>query len=91
MNKNKKYIILAMLIFSLFLIISILNSLNVQFQTPIGNAFVVSIFYTPIVILLFVIGRDERLNANLRFAVKCIAWFICVCYVAGAAVTFFST
>ena len=85
-QKNKIYLILGIVISAFFSFVSVMNHYGVRFQSRLANVIGTFIFSAPIVILLFVVSKDDRINLNLRFLAKVVAWFICVCCLVGAII-----
>ncbi len=85
---KKSYKILLIIIGIEFLFIApLLNELNVQVQSWLGNAIGVFVSFLPIEILLYLLSKDEKLSALKRGITKIIFWSVMVCYVLGGVAT----
>lgn len=85
-KKNKIYLALVVVVSVFYSFVSVMNHYGIQLQSRIANILGIFIFSAPIIILLFVISRDDRINLNIRFVAKVVAWFICVCCLVGAVI-----
>jgi len=82
-QKNKIYLALGIVISAFFSFVSVMNHYGIRLQSWIANVLGSFIFSAPIVILLFEISGDNRINLNIRFVAKVVAWFICACCLGG--------
>ena len=82
---RKIYKVLLCIIFINLLIVSFMNNQNIRIQSWAENAIGVLVFFLPIQILLFVLGRDDRISNRKRKWTKMMFWFINICYLLGAA------
>ncbi len=81
---KKSYKILLIIIGIEFLFVApLLNELNVQVQSWLGNAIGVFVSFLPIEILLYLLSKDEKLSAFKRGFAKVTFWFIIFGYVAS--------
>lgn len=85
-QKNKIYLALGIVISAFFSFVSVMNHYGIRLQSWIANVLGSFIFSAPIVILLFEISGDNRINLNIRFVAKVVAWFICACCLVGAII-----
>ncbi|MBQ5591457.1 MAG: hypothetical protein IIU80_00745 [Clostridia bacterium] len=81
---KKSYKILLIIIGIEFLFVApLLNELNVQVQSWLGNAIGVFVSFLPIEILLYLLSKDEKLSVFKRGFAKVAFWFITFSYVAS--------
>ncbi len=84
---KRKYSILLSIVGIEFLVVSILDKANVKIESWIGNAIGTFIFFLPIQIFLYLLGKDKSLSAKLQVCCKCVFWFILICYFLGGITT----
>lgn len=84
---RKQYKLLIYIFIIEFFVVLLLNEVNIKIQSWAGNAAGTLIFLLPIQILLFMLGRDERINRNKRRCFKIAFYFISICYLLGGIVT----
>ena len=85
MKKRYKYLLSVFIIE--FIIVSILNERNISVKSWLGNAIGIIIFFLPLLILFFQLGRDEKLTEGKRLCFKIAFWFIIICYLLGCTIT----
>ena len=85
---KKSYKILLIIIGIEFLFVApLLNELNVQVQSWLGNAIGVFVSFLPIEILLYLLSKDEKLSSFKRGLAKFVFWSVIICYVLGGIAT----
>lgn len=84
---RKQYTFLLYIFVIEIFIVYILNEMNIKIESWIGNAIGTFIFLLPIQILLFMLGRDERLTEKKRMCFKIAFWFIVICYLLGGIIS----
>lgn len=87
--KTKYKVLLSILILEI-MIASILDANNVELKSWIGNAIATFIFFTPIEIWFYLLGRDKSLSERKRHFFKIAFWFIIVCYLFGGVALIFN-
>lgn len=80
--KNKYKIILILLILEYFCLL-LMNKLNIKIQSWIGNAVGTLLFLTPLLILLYILKKDEDIPVKFRILAKFFFWFLVFCFIAG--------
>ena len=68
MKKRYKYLLSVFIIE--FIIVSILNERNISVKSWLWNAIGIIIFFLPLLILFFQLGRDEKLQKEKEYALK---------------------
>lgn len=84
---KKSYKILLSVVLLEFLILLIVNKMNITVRSWIGNALGAAICLLPIQVLLFLMSNNEKLTDNKRKCLKLVFWFINICYVLGGIAT----
>ena len=87
-KRNWRYIVPGMVICIQFLVVSWLNYFEVHLQSWLANVLGVVLFCAPIVTILFLLASDSRFRGFIRIPANILAWFICICCLVGAIVSF---
>lgn len=66
-----------------YLYIIILNKFNVKIDSVIGTILGVALFFAPIIILFFLLGKDEEVDNKYRILVKVLNVCILACCLVG--------
>ncbi len=80
--KKRYKILLSVCVIELF-VVFILNKLNFEVRTWIGNAIGIFLCLLPIQILLFLLGWDESVGEIKRICFKLLFIFIIAIYLLG--------
>lgn len=81
MKKNYKLWICIFLIE--ILIVKILKNMGIFFESWLANAVGSGFILLPILMILYNLGKDEKLNNNLQNLCKIVFCFFIVCYILG--------
>ena len=87
-RNNLRYIILAAVIIVQYLLVSAFDSFGLRLESWGANLLGSALFCAPIVILLIVVAKDKRIRTLCRAISMIVACFICLCFFAGAIITF---
>lgn len=88
MKMKKQYKILLIIFLIEICIVSVMDRLNIQVQSWIGNMVGVFAIMSPIVILLFFMSKDEKFSKTAKLFFKIGYWFIIICYLLGGIAKF---
>lgn len=80
---KKRYVLLLFIFIIEVYIASILNEKNIKIHSWIGNAIGVFVCILPILILLFLLGRDKKFTEKKRLCFKIAFWYVIICYLLG--------
>lgn len=85
----KKIYKILLIIFGIkFLIVSQLSKHNIQIQSKVGKTIGGFVFFLPIQILLYLLGKDDNISKAKKMLFKILFWHINICYLAGVIATF---
>ena len=85
---KKIHKVLLMLFLFNFLCISILKKNGISFDSWVIAAIGSLLFFIPLIVLLFLIGKDPEINKSKRIVAISFAVFILFCYLMGGVFTF---
>ena len=96
--REKTYKILKYVIISEYVIVFILSKANVfDYLTPensfllwVRNAVGTFVFFLPVQVLLYLLGKDEKISDKKRFFSKLAFWFITITWTFSAVITLFN-
>ena len=80
---KKQYKCLLIVIITEIFVASILDQYNIQIQSWIGNAIAAFVCFSPIEVLLYMIGQDNSFSNPKRICCKIAFWFILASYLLG--------
>lgn len=80
---KKKYKILLIIFGIEYLFVSILNKSNIKIDSVIGTILGLVLFFAPIVVLLYLLGKDMEISPKYRILSKILNVFILVSFIAG--------
>lgn len=80
--KNRYKIILILLILEYFCL-SLMNKFNIKIQSWLGNAVGALLFLSPLLILLYILKKDDDVSVKFRILAKFLFWFLVFCFMAG--------
>ena len=81
-RKNKPYLVCAVLFALNNLVVSILKHLSVLL-TPFLNGFLTVLYFLPIIVALFIAGKDTQIKHPFRIIAIIVAVFICFCLISS--------
>ena len=64
-------------------LVKMLDNSNIMIQSWVGNAVGLLLFFLPLEILFFLIGRDINITEGKRLCAKFAFWFVIICYISG--------
>ena len=88
---NRKYFVLAVIIGTLIICVSIMKHMCIQIEGYVGNIIGTFVFMLPIEILLLMLSKNPNIKVTTRKILFALFLFIIVCYFLGALIVYKST
>lgn len=80
---KKVYKVILVLFLLEYLCLSLMNKLDIHIHSWIGNAIGALLFLSPLLILLYLLKKDEDISKKYRIIAKFFFWFLVFCFFAG--------
>lgn len=80
------YKLLGYIIVINYIVVSVLAQIEIQIVSLIPKVLALLVFFAPVEILFWCLGRDEAKNPRVRGIFKFLFWFIVVCFGMGFAI-----
>jgi len=80
---RRKYKIITFVLVIEFLFLSILNRTNVSIDTWVFSAISVFVLCVPLLVLFYMLSKDEKMSKKTRLLSTTVFWFIIFCYIVG--------
>lgn len=80
---KKKYKIIVILLSLEYFCLSFMNEIDIHIKSWIGNALGALFFLVPLLLLLYLLKKDEDISMKFRILAKFLFWFFIICYIAG--------
>ncbi len=60
-----------------------MNELDIHIQSWLGNTIGTLLFLMPLLVLLYLLKKDEDISKEYRIIAKIIFWFMIICLLGG--------
>lgn len=80
---RRKYKIITCILLIEFLFLSMLNRTNVSIDTWTFSAISVFVLCIPLLVLFYMLSKDEKMSKKTRLLSKVVFWFVIFCYIVG--------